>query len=187
MQRSHIENPAIFRILLYSEFWHIKDPMHIHSGIFNNDIYNNINFVFFNLILYTFQWNLKRAIWKSRHQHLGISIGIDVGISIGNFFAFRSLNFCLLTFLVNSFSNTFARFPENVCYCLEQLFCSDVVSACFWRKELPYGHYLTISGVLKTHSWKLQLVCLDIFWKFQNTCKKFGLVLVSGSVANYIL
>ena len=55
VQRSHIENPAIFRILLYSEFWHIKDPMHIHSGIFNNDIYNNINFVFFSLILYTFQ------------------------------------------------------------------------------------------------------------------------------------
>ena len=61
----HIQNFAIFRILtnlgpeVYSEsclFRHIQ----AYSDIFNNDSYNNINFLFFTLIWHTFQRNLKR-------------------------------------------------------------------------------------------------------------------------------
>ena len=56
---SHIYKPAIIRTLPYSEFRHIHNLfIKVYSGIFNNDIYNNINFLFlpFNL---TFQGNLK--------------------------------------------------------------------------------------------------------------------------------
>ena len=80
---SHIVvyNTCIFRTLPYSEFWHNQNPRYIlnfgnlgpeaysesslfryiqaYSGIFNNDFYNNINFLFFTLILNTFQQNLK--------------------------------------------------------------------------------------------------------------------------------
>ena len=40
---------------------HIKSPE--YSGIFNNDSYNKINFLFFTLILHTFQQNLKRHMF----------------------------------------------------------------------------------------------------------------------------
>ena len=64
-------NPRMLRTLPYSEFWHIQDPRHIqipvyldrhipaYSGIFKNESYNNINFLFSALILQTFQQNLK--------------------------------------------------------------------------------------------------------------------------------
>ena len=84
----HIQNPGLFRtqdifrtpsrhILAYSElcvtliylgpelysesclFRHIQ----IYSDIFNNDSYNNIDFLFFTLILHTFQRNLKRHVF----------------------------------------------------------------------------------------------------------------------------
>ena len=65
-KRCHIESFNIFRILAYFGpqaysksclFRHI----HAYSDIFNNDSYNNTNFLFFTLILHTFQWNLKRC------------------------------------------------------------------------------------------------------------------------------
>ena len=126
-----------------------------------------------------------------------LSIGISASASASAlevFLPFEALIFAFWSFLlsktsmVKSSSNTLASFPESVCCCLEQLFCSDVVSACFWRKELRYECYLTISGVLKTpktESCSLY-VCvflirnqirdhfLEIFCKFQNTFKKFG-------------
>ena len=112
---------------------------------------------------------LVSAIWKSRHRHLDVSIGIDVGIGIGIvkiFLPFEALIFAFRSFLlsetsmVKSFSNTLASFPESVCCCLEQLLCREVVSACFWRKELRHGRYLW--SFKNTQGWKLQLVCLCI-------------------------
>ena len=111
------------------------------------------------------------TIWKFRHRHLGISIGIHVGIGIGivKFWSlklFEALIFAFQSFLliktsmVKSFSNTLSSFPESVCCCLEQLFCRDVVSACFWRKELRHGRYLR--NFKNTQDWKLRLVCLCI-------------------------
>ena len=65
--RLHIDNPVIFRTFPYSEFWHIYNPRHIQNpvylGLFNNDSYNNINFLFFTLTLHTFQQNLKRHVF----------------------------------------------------------------------------------------------------------------------------
>ena len=113
---------------------------------------------------------LVSAIWKSRHRHLGIGIGIDVGIGIGivNFFLpFEALIFAFRSFLlsktsmVKSFSNTLASFPESVCFCLEQLFCRDVVSACVWRKEL-YLRKCYLTSFKNTQGCKLKLVCLCI-------------------------
>ena len=87
-------NSCVFKILPYSESWHIQNPRYIqnmaypeygsyiqsscifrtiriliififqeYSGIFNNDSYSNINFIFFTLILHTFQRNLKRHVF----------------------------------------------------------------------------------------------------------------------------
>ena len=65
-------NARILKTLPYSELWHIQDPRHIQNSvylgtfmhnIFNNDSYNNINFLFFALILHTFQRNLKRHMF----------------------------------------------------------------------------------------------------------------------------
>ena len=67
-ENCHIKHFAILRILSYlgpvafSEsclFRHIQ----AYSGIFNNDSYNNINFLLFTLILHSFQPNLKRRIF----------------------------------------------------------------------------------------------------------------------------
>ena len=68
-------NSFIFRTLPYSEFAifrilaylgpeaYLESCLYRHiqaySGILNNDSYNNINFLFFTLILHTFQPNLK--------------------------------------------------------------------------------------------------------------------------------
>ena len=107
------------------------------------------------------------TIWKSPHRHLGSSIGIDVGIGIGIanfFFSFEALIFAFRSFLwskismMKSFTNTLESFPGSVCCCLEQLFCRDVVSACFLRKELCHARYLR--SFKNTQSWKLQLACL---------------------------
>ena len=46
IQNPKNENPARFRTLQYSEFWHIQDAR-TYSGISNNDSYNNINFLFY--------------------------------------------------------------------------------------------------------------------------------------------
>ena len=57
----HIQKIGILRLQAYSEscsFRHIQ----VYSGIFSNDSYN-INFLFFNLILHTFQRNLKRHVF----------------------------------------------------------------------------------------------------------------------------
>ena len=81
------------------------------------------------------------AIWKSRHQLLGISIGIAKNL------------FCLAksymkkTSMVKYFSSTLADLPGSLSRCLEQLFCRKPVSVSFLRKEL---HIDVISGVLKT-------------------------------------
>ena len=40
------------------ELYHIHYPVYL--GIFNNDSYNDIKFLFFSLIIRTFQQNLKR-------------------------------------------------------------------------------------------------------------------------------
>ena len=110
---------------------------------------------------------LVSAIWESWHWHLGISIGIDVGISIGIvkfFLPFEALIFAFWSFLLNKTSmvkpNTLASFTETVCCCLEQLFCRDIISACFWRKELPHWRY--VRSFKNMQGWKLQLVCLCI-------------------------
>ena len=58
----HIQNFGICSTWAYSEsclFSHIQ----AYSTIFNNDKYSNINFLFFILILHTFQWNLKRHVF----------------------------------------------------------------------------------------------------------------------------
>ena len=60
-------NARILKTLPYSELWHIQDLRYIQNSvylgtfmhIFNNDSYNSINFLFFPLILNTFQRNLK--------------------------------------------------------------------------------------------------------------------------------
>ena len=74
-----IQNPLqslYIQTFPYSESWHIWNLRYIqnsvkpysgifrhiqaYSGIFNDDSYNNINFLFFNLISHTLQRNLKR-------------------------------------------------------------------------------------------------------------------------------
>ena len=68
-------NAHILRTLPYSECCHIQNLAHLgpkaysescfcrhiqaYLGIFNNDSYDNINFLFFTLILHPFQQNLK--------------------------------------------------------------------------------------------------------------------------------
>ena len=57
----------ILKTLPYSEFWHIGNPRYIRNFVylgtfrltFNNDSYNNVNFLFFALMLKTFRRNLK--------------------------------------------------------------------------------------------------------------------------------
>ena len=84
---------------------------------------------FYSLIVFS-----SRAIWKSRHRHLGISIGIDVGIGID---ILRSLYFCLSksdmkkTSMVKYFSSTLTDLPVSFRRCLEYLFCRKPVRACF--------------------------------------------------------
>ena len=64
----HIQIFGIFRILAYlrpdaySEF-RLFRHIHAYSGMFNNDSYNNINFLFSLLILRTFRRNLKRHMF----------------------------------------------------------------------------------------------------------------------------
>ena len=143
--------------------------------------------------------HIQTTPWRWSFGNLGIGFPISVSAltsasALDFFLPFEALSFAFWSFLwsktsmVKSFSKTLASFPERVCCSLEQLFCSDVVSACFWRKELRYECYLTISGVLKTpktESCSLY-VCvflirnqirdhfLEIFCKFQNIFKKFS-------------
>ena len=51
-------------------------------------------------------------------------------------------------------------FAGSVRCCLEQLFCRDVFSACFWRKELRHGRYL--KSFKNMQGWKLRLVYLCV-------------------------
>ena len=97
---------------------------------------------------------------RHRYRHCKFFLPFEVLI-----FAFRSF-LLSKTSMVKSFSNTLASFPESVCCCLEQLFCSDVFSACFWRKELRYGRYLR--SFKNTQGWKLLLVYLCISDKEPN-------------------
>ena len=132
---------------------------------------------------------VKMAIWKSQHPHLGISIGIDVGIGIVivNFcLPFEALLFAFRSFLwnkesmVKSSSNTHASFPGSICCCEEKK--KGTASE---ERNSAMG---VISGVLKTgkaESCSLY-VCvfllrnhirdhfLEIFCKSQNNFKKFG-------------
>ena len=64
----HLQKFVIFRILAYLGpetypesclFRHIQ----VYSDILNNDNYNNINFLFFTLILHTFRRNFKRHMF----------------------------------------------------------------------------------------------------------------------------
>ena len=68
-------NVRIVRTLPHSELWHIQNFSifrtwgifrilfhRAYSGIFNNDRCNKINFLFFTLILHTFQRNLARLV-----------------------------------------------------------------------------------------------------------------------------
>ena len=105
------------------------------------------------------------AIWKSPHQHLGISIDIDVSIGIAKkFFVLQSFYLCLLKYLmkkismVKSFSSTLAHLIGSFSHCLEQLFCRKPVSTCFWRKELHSRRYLR--SFKNTHGWKLHFAGL---------------------------
>ena len=97
------------------------------------------------------------AIWKSRHQHLGISIGIAKKV-------LRSFYFCLSKYLmkkisiVKSFSSTLAHLIGSFSGCLEQLFCRKPVSTCFLRKELHSRRYLR--SFKNTHGWKLHFAGL---------------------------
>ena len=65
-----------------------------------------------------------------------------------NFLLFEALIFAFGSFLLSKtsmvkfFSNTLASFPGSVYCCLDQLFCRDVISTCFWRKKLRHGRYL---------------------------------------------
>ena len=67
-EHCYIRKFAIFRILAnlgpeaYSESC-LYRQIQTHSGIFNNDTYNNINFLFFTLILHTFQQILKKHVF----------------------------------------------------------------------------------------------------------------------------
>ena len=87
------------------------------------------------------------ANWKSRHQHHGISIGINVGIDISNFY------FCLSKFLmkksslVKSFWSTLAHLSRSFSRCLEQLFCRNLLALASEERNSTVD---VISGVLKT-------------------------------------
>ena len=132
---------------------------------------------------------VKMAIWKSQHPHLGISIGIDVGIGIVivNFcLPFEALLFAFRSFLwnkesmVKSSSNTHASFPGSICCCEEKK--KGTASE---ERNSAMG---VISGVLKTRKAEScsLYVCvfllrnhirdhfLEIFCKSQNNFKKFG-------------
>ena len=115
----------------------------------------------FRILLVAASWlsDLKKA-YQMPFGNLGI--GIDIVISLpfeALIFTFRSFLWSK-TSMVKSFSNTLASFPGSVCCCLEQLFCRDVASACFWRKELRHGRYLR--SFKNMQGWKLRLVCLCI-------------------------
>ena len=56
-------NARILKIMPYSELCHLESCVFRHSRIFNNDSYNDINFLFFTLILHTFQRNLERHMF----------------------------------------------------------------------------------------------------------------------------
>ena len=68
----YIQNNCIFRILAYLRLKAYSEPClfrHI-SGIFYNDSYNNINFLFLISVLLSFQRNLKRHVfWLQWHQY----------------------------------------------------------------------------------------------------------------------
>ena len=91
-------SPCMFKTLPYSESWHIWNPRytqnsvkpysgifrHIqaYSGIFNDDSYNNINFLFFTLISHTLQRNLKRQCFLAKMTPISTSIIRDLSVII---------------------------------------------------------------------------------------------------------
>ena len=118
---------------------------------------NSLNLTFVN-------GNLEISASASRHQHQHWHRLRHRHCKI--FLSFKALVFTFWSFLLSKismvkfFSNALASFPVSVCCCLEQLFCRDVLSACFWRKELHHGCYLR--SFKKRQGWKLQLLCLCI-------------------------
>ena len=99
---------------------------------------------------------LRTAIWKSRHQHLGIIIGIDVGIGIGIAKKFFFLTeFLFLPFEVpyeeNIYGEVLFKYPCTPSWsfnrCLEQLFCRNLLALASEERNSTVD---VISGVLKT-------------------------------------
>ena len=108
--------------------------------------------------------NLEISASASRHQHQHWHRHWHRHCKI--FLSFKALIFTFRSFLLSKismvkfFSNALASFSASVCCCLEQLFCRDVISTCFWRKELRHGRYL--KSFKNTQGWKLQLLRLCI-------------------------
>ena len=80
-------------------------------------------------------FNKVTAIWNSRHWHIGISNGIDVGIGIGivkNLFGFAKSLFMVFQVLYEeNIHGEVADLPKSFRRCLEQLFCRKTVSTWF--------------------------------------------------------
>ena len=141
-----------------------------------------LNFLYLNFCSY--------CSFTGPFGNIGISMVIDVGIIIAK------ILFCLSKFQFLSFKvyyevkhpwwspiyNMQIFLEDFSCY-LEQLFCREAISACFWRKELHHGRYFR--SFKNTEGSSLQ-VCqflirklsrdhfLEIFCKFQSIFKKFG-------------
>ena len=78
-----IQNLAIFRFLAYlgpEAYRGLYLCRHIqaYSGIFNNDSFNYINFLFLTLILHTFQWSLKRHVFWLQRRHFNTRLSLLV-------------------------------------------------------------------------------------------------------------
>ena len=134
-----------------------------------------LNFLYLNFCSY--------CSFTGPFGNIGISMVIDVGIIIAK------ILFCLSKFQFLSFKvyyevkhpwwspiyNMQIFLEDFSCY-LEQLFCREPISACFWRKELHHGRYfrsfknteggsLQVCQFLIRKRWKLNSVNLQLLLK----------------------
>ena len=107
----------------------------------------------------------------SRHQHRhckNFILPFEVLI-----IAFRSFLWSK-TSMFKSFSSTLVGVLRSSNCSLEQLFCWELISTCFWRKELFSGRYFR--SFKSTQAWRLQKFSVNFETPLKNLVRISSLV-----------